>query len=360
MTKYICPICNKELLRNDNNISCNFCNKTYKISDGIIDFRKGDEPYWCEVPQPLMTGLLKDVKLTGWRDALLKLCNSRNDKGLFERTAEKNRASWMYLIPISQESTVLDAGSGWGSLTFSLAEYFKSVVSIDSVFERISFVEERRRQENINNIQCICGSVLKMPFADNSFDLVVLNGVLEWLGLSDLSKPVREVQLTALKEINRILKPGGYIYVGIENRFGIDYFFGFKDHHSGLRFSTLMPRFIANIYSRIVKKRDYRTFTYSYSGYRKLLKEAGFEKQSFYVPISNYRKFHYLLPLNLPNSDNSIKYVFTHILPEKLIFVSKIVKKLHWAAMMFFRFKLTWLLKYFVTSYSIMGEKKID
>src|SRR5205823_4310509 len=72
----------------------------------------------------------------------------------------------------------------------------------------------------------------------------------------------RKVQLRFLEEICRILKPRGQLFVAIENRFDYEYFMGHPDHHSGLRYSSLLPRFLANLYSIFAARRPYRTYTY--------------------------------------------------------------------------------------------------
>src|SRR4030065_2206102 len=104
---------------------------------------------------------------------------------------------------------------------------------MESVRQRVSFQHIRQQQEHVRNIRFVRADWLRLPFPDNSFDLVVANGVLEWLGLSDYSRNPRQVQQEFLKEARRVLKPGGCLYVGTENRFGISFFAGARDH-SGL------------------------------------------------------------------------------------------------------------------------------
>jgi ubiquinone/menaquinone biosynthesis C-methylase UbiE len=357
MIKTICPHCHSDMIEKNNEITCSGCKTVFSIKDGLKDFRKGDEPYWCEVSQNQMPELLNNSKNTGWHKAIKEFCDKRKDSGLYKMVTDQDRASWHYLVPIERNSTVLDVGSGWGSITFSLAKYYSQVVSLDNTYERISFSNIRKNQDNINNIQCICGSVLKLPFPDKTFDLVVMNGVLEWMGLSDNSKPVETNQLNSLREINRVLKKDGHIYLAIENRFGIDMLLGYRDHHSMLKFATIMPRFMADIYSRIVRKKPYRTYTYSMIGLKKLLYKSGFTNEQFYYPVNSYRKFYYIIPLHI---NNPLEYCFTNLLPEKLLYASNKVKKLYRLVLFAFRIKITGLLRYFVTSYSIIARKSDD
>ena len=75
------------------------------------------------------------------------------------------------------------------------------------------------------NITPIHASVWDLPFDKSSFDCVVMNGVLEWVGewFDDCSP--REVQLKALERRRELLKPGGTLFVAIENRIGFEFLY---------------------------------------------------------------------------------------------------------------------------------------
>ena len=352
-----CPFCIKELSAGEDKLTCANCGRQFPVKEGIPDLRTGHEQYWCEVPQDRMNRLNKEIKNAGWKKGLLDLCAELKDNGLFSRVVDEDRGSWYNFVPLEGDCSVLDVGAGWGAISFALSRYFRNVTALDAVFERTQFVETRREQENVDNIQCLCGNIMKLPFADSTFDLVVMNGVFEWVGLSDLSKSAYEVQVHVLRELNRVLKPGGHLYIGIENRFGIDYILGFRDHHSGLKYSTLLPRFMADIYSMLVKGRPYRTLTHSYYGYKRLLSKTGFGGHRFFFPVSTYRKFHYLIPLSEPAI---IEFTFSNLIPEKLIFTSKLAKTMFRLAHFTLKLRLAPLIKFFVTSYSIFAQKTND
>ena len=138
--------------------------------------------------------------------------------------------------------------------------------------------------------------MLPLPFRTGTFDAVVLNGVLEWVPVTAVGAP-RQCQLAMLRELRRLLKTNGQLYVGIENRVGLKYFRGAIDEHSHLKFTSLMPRRLANAWSRARRNQDYRTYTYSRRGYAKLLREAGFTQVDFYCPYPDYREFDRLVPV---------------------------------------------------------------
>jgi SAM-dependent methyltransferase len=141
----------------------------------------------------------------------------------------------------------------------------------------------------------------RLPFDDNSFDVVVLNGVLEYVGAAALDLTPAEVQKRCLKEVRRVLKPGGTLYVGIENRFGYLYFMGSHDHN-GLRFTSLLPRKLASWVTQWRKGTPYRTYTYSSAGYTALLHSAGFQTPEFHLAIPTYREPRYIVPADNQNA----------------------------------------------------------
>jgi len=87
-----------------------------------------------------------------------------------------------------------------------------------------------------------------MPFAPESFDLITLNGVFEYIGLWGKGDP-QALQEKFLRSALRLLRPNGYLYVGIETRFAAASFMGALDH-SGHAYTTLMPHKIADWYCR--------------------------------------------------------------------------------------------------------------
>jgi hypothetical protein len=131
---------------------------------------------------------------------------------------------------------------------------------------------------------------------------------LEGVGIMNTDRPPREVQLSFLREVKRVLSDKGCLYIGIENRFAIECMLGERDH-SGLRYTSLIPRSMANflvkrygrsggMYHDTSKRenkkewRGYRTYTYSIKGYNSLFREAGFKFKSYWAfPSYNHPMF---------------------------------------------------------------------
>jgi ubiquinone/menaquinone biosynthesis C-methylase UbiE len=222
---------------------------------------------------------------------------------------DPQRASWAPMLGIDQRSVALDIGAGYGAITHSLSQQVGEVYSIEAIPERIEFIQERLGQDNIHNVHLIQASAISLPLVENSFDLAVANGILEWVGEWNLEGTARDAQLEFLRSLCRLLKDDGALVIGIENRFGYGSFLGAIDH-SGLAYTNIMPRSLATLIlrsntkphyrTRLNSKKEYRTYTYSERGYYRLLRDAGFADVACFWAEPGYNQPYNLIPMSMP------------------------------------------------------------
>jgi len=274
------------------------------VIDGIPDFLGPVDVYWGEVAIEEMEQAIDVAKRSGFRESLLHVVSKHPDLGHY--LLSPARIDWLFhCLSSGSTGTCLDIGSSWGNLSFSLAEYFDEVWSLEAVWPKIEFQKIVKAQENRDNVHVVRGGSLNLPFPSAYFDLVTANGVLEWAGTEDPSRHPRQVQLAFLREIKRVLKPTGCLYIGIENRLGVQFLLGARDH-SGLPYTSVVPRRIADLAVKVLGKtggahqanrwsreeqNSYRTYTYTGPGYEKLLREAGYQHSKLYWSLD------YNLPL---------------------------------------------------------------
>ena len=164
----------------------------------------------------------------------------------------------------TQNLYVLDLGSGEGGTTeiFSKSNF---VVSLDLSFVRLkrqqTFVISKEslteksfnHNENrlltsfeVTNFKLINGDALFLPFSNHSFDLIILQDVIEHLtGISDF-----------YSEVKRVLKTDGTIYLSSPNKYSIFNFL--SDPHFGLPMvSTLKRESIKKYFLKYFRKDDY-------------------------------------------------------------------------------------------------------
>ena len=100
----------------------------------------------------------------------------------------------------------VDVGSGPGSLAIAIARITKLQVFSLDIQERMGEVALRNIAEAglSSRVKVVTADVCKMPFDDDSVDLVISRG----------SIPFWKDRSRAFREIYRILKPGGIAYVG--------------------------------------------------------------------------------------------------------------------------------------------------
>jgi SAM-dependent methyltransferase len=265
---------------------CPKCGQRWPVKGGIPRFFQEDH-YWGEIGRRQAQELLEAARQGRWAEAVR--ARFRDDDDTKAGFLSLQRASWAPMLGLDERSVALDIGCGHGAITQSLSRSAGEVYAIEAVPERLEFTQERLRQEGIGNVRLIQASATALPLLDNSFDVVVTNGVLEWVGEWDTRGNARDVQLRFLRTIRGLLKDDGVLVIGIENRFGYSTFLGSRDH-SGIPYTSLVPRPIASLMLRhtsgshyrtaLNAKREYRTYTYSERGYRKLLAEAGFAEVS--------------------------------------------------------------------------------
>lgn len=108
-------------------------------------------------------------------------------------------------LEIGPDAVVLDGGSGTGIVTLGFQDAGfrpKRTVAFDLSANSLKIAREQFRKEkkkvDAKRISHVQGNILTLPFADNSFDLILTCGVLEYVSLNE-----------GLKELSRVLKPGG-------------------------------------------------------------------------------------------------------------------------------------------------------
>jgi ubiquinone/menaquinone biosynthesis C-methylase UbiE len=108
-------------------------------------------------------------------------------------------------LAVGPESLVLDAGSGTGIVTLGFQDAGfrpRQTVALDLSGNSLQIARDQFRKEkkkiDSKRISAVQGNVLTLPFAEDTFDLILTCGVLEYVSLDE-----------GLRELSRVLKPAG-------------------------------------------------------------------------------------------------------------------------------------------------------
>jgi ubiquinone/menaquinone biosynthesis C-methylase UbiE len=97
------------------------------------------------------------------------------------------------------DARVLDLGCGAGHVSFNVAPSVGEVVAYDLSQQMLDVVASAAAERGLNNVKTVCGAAERLPFEDGEFDFVFSRySAHHW---SDLG--------LALREVRRVLKPGG-------------------------------------------------------------------------------------------------------------------------------------------------------
>jgi SAM-dependent methyltransferase len=290
-----CLSCNSSLTVESDKAVCTQCSSSWPVYSGIPHFINTDtfwgEPgFTREVLQEINNQMLRSY----WKD-LLRNHDLPEIRKVFAFIEDLDRAKWHSLINLNKDAIVLDIGCGMGTISQALSKHYRTIYSIEPVKERIEFSAKRFTQEQCHNIIPIRSDIDHLPFSEGAFDLIILNGVLEWLPFNRKYENPRKAQLHYLKLLKKLLKKDGYIYIGIENRHNYNYFLGAPDPHILINYVTILPRIISHVLCKLKTGDIYRPYLYSHKGYKKLLSDAGFKNIEIYSAIPSYNDPQYTL-----------------------------------------------------------------
>lgn len=137
---------------------------------------------------------------------------------LFEESIElffNRHKRWNIDLEWFKDKTCLDAGCGGGRYLVALSRLgAKEVVGIDISENAVRAANERLKERELLQAKAIKASTSQIPYPDNYFDYVVSSGVIH-----HTPDPYR-----AFLELNRVLKPGGKLFLSVYGKGGLVWF----------------------------------------------------------------------------------------------------------------------------------------
>jgi len=181
----------------------------------------------------------------------------------------RNLLSW---YDFDKDANLLEIGGGCGAFSGLFADKLQEVKVVELSKRRAEIIYNRHK--NHENLEIIVGNLNDIKF-DQKFDYVTLIGVLEYAGrFTEGNTPFK----TFLEKAKSYLKPKGKLLIAIENKFGLKYWAGAREDHTGRHFDSIEGY-----------PNDKGIQTFGKLELETLLKSVGFDELSFYYPMPDYK-----------------------------------------------------------------------
>ena len=214
-------------------------------------------------------------------DELLALFESGGDPAAMLRQDKRwpvlyhlspERRNLLEWFPFKKDSSLLEVGAGCGALTGLFAERTAKVTAVELSLRRSRIIAARYPKSV--NIEVMAGNISDLELG-SKYDCVTLVGVLEY-ARSFVKGPAPARNLLA--RCASLLAPGGALLVAVENKFGLKYFAGAREDHSGRSFESIEGY-----------RPDSPAETWSRDELEELLESSGFGRLDFYYPYPDYK-----------------------------------------------------------------------
>jgi ubiquinone/menaquinone biosynthesis C-methylase UbiE len=165
----------------------------------------------------------------------------------------------------------LDIGCGRGPWAVKATNLYDKIYALDVDMASVIIAKKYCQENNINNIQFLSATSSALPFADNFFDLINSQAVLEHV----------DHQMNTLLEINRTLAPGGCFTGDSVNKYNLFT----PEPHIDLRLVTFLPKKLTHRISMWLKNFPYDDIKpLSYNNLKLMLHQA-FGNQFKIIPF---------------------------------------------------------------------------
>jgi len=184
-----------------------------------------------------------------------------------------------------QNKRILDVGFGSGGVSVAFSQAGAEVFGVD-VDPELKIIAERNLLSHNAKADFKIYNGVDLPYPDNYFDYIISSSVLEHVSLPE----------KLLNEMLRVLSPGGRLLLSLPNRYYP------KETHTLAYFVSYMPRWLARVYLRLLKRspleHDNLHF-YSYFSIIKMLKKTDFKYEIIYKNLSEVSGLKRFLILSL-------------------------------------------------------------
>jgi SAM-dependent methyltransferase len=202
-TILVCPSCAGSLTLADPEIRCQSCGATYPVDSGI--------PLLYCPHDPVQDGQVTQTVKAFYEENPFPNYDDLDSRQSLQVKARRGLFAKLLDEQLPSGALVLEAGCGTGQLSNFLGmQWDRRVIGADLCLNSLKLAKGFRDRCGITNNSFLQMNLFRPPFAPESFDVVISNGVLH-----HTNDP-----LGGFRSISRLVKPGGLIIVGLYNRIG--------------------------------------------------------------------------------------------------------------------------------------------
>jgi len=199
-----CPCGSRSRLQRDRDVyRAGSCGHEFHIADGIPQL------FWPHDIADDPTDVTRRVKAFYEQTPFPNYDECDSIRTLVEK-ARRGKYARALDEAIPYNSQVLEVGCGTGQLSNFLGTSCRRVIGTDLSLNSLRLAECFRRDHGLSRVRFVQANLFQTPFDTEQFDVVLCNGVLH-----HTSNPRR-----GFKTLVSLLRPGGYIVVGLYNRYG--------------------------------------------------------------------------------------------------------------------------------------------
>lgn len=181
----------------------------------------------------------------------------------------ENLLNW---FPFKNNASALEIGMGCGAVTGVLCRSVATVEGVEISARRAEIAAWRHK--DCANLTIHVGNLNDMKI-NKKFDYVTLIGVLEYAGsFTHTDSPYQNF----LQACRKYLKPDGKLLIAIENKFGLKYWSGAREDHTGKLFDGITGY-----------QGNKKVKTFSKPELTKLLHNSGYDNLEWYYPFPDYK-----------------------------------------------------------------------
>jgi SAM-dependent methyltransferase/uncharacterized protein YbaR (Trm112 family) len=197
-----CPHCGGTLAA-DTQVGCLACGRSFTVEDGIPCLYAPTDPQASgEATTRQVRAFYEETPFPNYEDLeTIQDLVHKAEKGLFARLLNDQ-------VPFN--ARVLEVGCGTGQLTNYLGVAQRSMFGADMTMNSLKLANKFRARNELRNVGFYQMNLYRPIFKDESFDLVLCNGVL-----CASAEPYRGFQ-----SICPLVKRGGHLLIGTYNTYG--------------------------------------------------------------------------------------------------------------------------------------------